>query len=120
MKENAIGQRIQNLCDEKGFTFYRLSAVSGVPASTIRSVIKRNNAPTIPTLQRLCSALDITLAQFFAEGFDEAETMQQEYLYEFSRLNSQEKALALAYIRGLLDAKEIQTIKKISGKNSPE
>lgn len=103
---NAINQRIATLCKEKGYSWYRLSALSGIPVSTIVSIINRNNAPTIPTLQKLCTALDLTLAQFFSEGFETTTQTQNKYLYEFNRLDNHEQDLVLAYIQGMIDAKE--------------
>lgn len=104
--ENAVNQRILKLCEERGYSIYRLSTLSGIPTSTITSILKRNNAPTIPTLQKICSALDLTLAQFFSEGFDTLTESQAEYLSEFSKLNAHDKELVLAYIKGLNDSKD--------------
>ena len=109
---NAINQRIVTLCKEKGYTWYRLSALSGIPVSTIVSIINRNNAPTIPTLQKLCDALGLTLSQFFAEGFETTTKTQDMYLYEFNRLDNHEQDLVLAYIQGMLDAKDIRMEKQ--------
>lgn len=109
---NAINQRIVTLCKEKGYTWYRLSALSGIPVSTIVSIINRNNAPTIPTLQKLCDALGLTLSQFFSEGFETTTKTQDVYLYEFNRLDNHEQDLVLAYIQGMLDAKDIRMKKQ--------
>lgn len=109
---NAINQRIANLCKEKGYSWYRLSALSGIPVSTIVSIINRNNAPTIPTLQKLCTALDLTLAQFFSEGFETTTETQNKYLYEFNRLDNHEQDLVLAYIQGMIDAKEARLVER--------
>ncbi|MBB5264870.1 transcriptional regulator with XRE-family HTH domain [Catenibacillus scindens] len=103
--ENAVNRRILELCKERGYTVYRLSSLSGIPTSTITSILKRNNAPTIPTLQKICQALDLTLAQFFSQGFDTLTPSQSEYLEEFTRLNPHERELVLAYIRGITDAR---------------
>lgn len=109
---NAINQRIVTLCKEKGYTWYRLSALSGIPVSTIVSIINRNNAPTIPTLQKLCDALGLTLSQFFSEGFETTTKTQDVYLYEFNRLDNHEQDLVLAYIQSMLDAKDIRMKKQ--------
>ena len=106
--ENTVNRRILDLCSDRGYTIYRLTALSGIPTSTITSILKQNNAPTIPTLQKICKALDLTLAQFFSEGFETMTKTQAEYLSEFSKLNSQERELVLAYIRGIIDAKSDQ------------
>ena len=69
--------------------------------STLNSILKRNNAPTIPTLQKICEAFDITLSQFFSRDFGEMTSNQSEYMYEFNLLTPHEKEVALAYIKGM-------------------
>ncbi len=61
-------KRIRQLMDERGWTEYRLAKESGLSASTISNMFKRNNAPTLLTLEDICKAFGITLVQFFAEG----------------------------------------------------
>lgn len=60
--------RIKNMMAERGWTEYRLAKESGLSHSTVTNMFKRNNAPTLPTLEAVCAAFGITLAQFFAEG----------------------------------------------------
>jgi transcriptional regulator with XRE-family HTH domain len=43
----------------------QLANLSDVPPSTINSFFRKNNTPSISTLQQLCKGLDITLSQFF-------------------------------------------------------
>jgi transcriptional regulator with XRE-family HTH domain len=43
----------------------QLANLSDVPQSTINSFFRKNNTPSISTLQQLCKGLDITLSQFF-------------------------------------------------------
>lgn len=45
---------------------YRLAKESELPQSTISYLFKRNNAPTNPTIEAICRAFGIMLAQFFA------------------------------------------------------
>ncbi len=51
--------------DKKGYTENRLSVLSTVPQSTINSMFKKNNMPSLPTLKLLCQALDISMSHFF-------------------------------------------------------
>ena len=60
--------RIKDMMMERGWTEYRLAKESGLSHSTVTNMFKRNNAPTLPTLEAVCAAFGITLAQFFAEG----------------------------------------------------
>ena len=59
--------KLHKLLDERGWTDYRLAQVSGLHESTISNIYRRNNVPTIATLESICKAFGITLSQFFAD-----------------------------------------------------
>lgn len=59
--------RIRQLMEERGWTIYRLAQESGLSQTTISNIFKRNNQPSIPTVNAICGACGITLAQFFTE-----------------------------------------------------
>ena len=59
--------RLRQLMEERGWTAYRLSRESGLSESTLANIFKRNTVPSIATLEAICSAFHISLAQFFAE-----------------------------------------------------
>ena len=54
--------------EERNWTEYQLAEHSGLPQSTISSWYRKNMIPTIPSLEKICSAFGITLSQLFAEG----------------------------------------------------
>lgn len=60
-------QRIKDLLKERNWSIYRLAQVSGINPSTLGNLFTRNNVPTIPTLERICEALGISLSEFFIE-----------------------------------------------------
>ena len=60
-------QRIDTLMKERNWSDYKLSAQSGLSSSTIANIHRRNTIPSISTLESICSAFGITLAQFFME-----------------------------------------------------
>ena len=53
--------------EERGWTEYQLAEHSGLPQSTISSWYRKNMVPTIPSLEKICTAFGITLSQLFAE-----------------------------------------------------
>lgn len=65
--ENLINQRILALCQEKSWSIYKLAAIAGIPVSTLNSILKRNNAPTIPTLQKYVKLSILHFPNFFPE-----------------------------------------------------
>ena len=79
------------------------SAEANLSHSTITNVFKRNNAPTLPTLEVICRAFGITLAQFFAEGGEAVEITdeQRELFAKWSTLTEKQKVLLLEFISTL-------------------
>lgn len=62
-----INKKINDLRFQRGWSMYELAQEMGITQSTLTSIMKRGNAPKIETLQRICDAFGITLAQFFME-----------------------------------------------------
>lgn len=62
-----IGPRIKELCDKQQITKYRLSQMTGVTQTVLSRIIQRDNVPTIQTIEKICAALNISLAQFFSK-----------------------------------------------------
>ena len=91
-------KRIKQLMEERGWTDYRLAKEANLSHSTITNLFKRNNAPTLPTLE-----VGITLAQFFAEGGEAVEITdeQRELFAKWSTLTEKQKALLLEFISTL-------------------
>ena len=61
-------ERIKQIMKVRGWSEYRLAKESGVPQSTISNIFNRNYQPSIASLEIICKAFGITLAQFFADG----------------------------------------------------
>ena len=62
------------------------------------------NIPTIPTLQKLCDAFGITLADFFLDEPDALQLTegQQEIITLYNNLSLEKKKILKAYMKGLL------------------
>ena len=96
-------QRIRTLCQERGLSYYELAKRSGIPYSTLNTLLLKETQPSLPTLKRLCIGLGISMQQFFSanEGFTDLTPEQTECLSLFSILSAEEQALAIAYMKGL-------------------
>lgn len=58
--------RIEELCNEKGINFCRLATVSGIPYTTVKSIIySHSKNPGITTIKKICDGLEITISDFF-------------------------------------------------------
>ena len=59
--------RVYELMEARGMTLYQLEKLSDLPHSTLRSTRRRGGELKVETIERICSALNISLSDFFAE-----------------------------------------------------
>ena len=52
-------QKLKKLMDDEGWNSRTLSAVSGVPPSTVWRTVRGKSTPTLETLAKICRALKI-------------------------------------------------------------
>lgn len=72
-------------------------------------MLRKSNIPSIPSLVKICTGFNITLAQFFSES-DEVSKLtedQKRCLEIWSLLDNPSQSLALAYMQGLADRQKI-------------
>ncbi len=75
--QQAVANRIHQLCRARGITPNGLANISGVPQSTIKSILNgESRNPGTATVKKLCDALEITLGQFFSTP--EFDALEQE------------------------------------------
>ena len=86
--------------EKRGWTEYQLAEHSGLPQSTISSWYRKNMMPTIPSLEKICSAFGITISQLFAEGDSPVSLTesQQKLLERWARLNEEQQTVIFALI----------------------
>ena len=61
-----IVNRILTQCQQRDFTIYQLSTMSGISYSTLDNFLKRKTFnPKIKTLHKIASAFSLTLSEFF-------------------------------------------------------
>ena len=73
--KEAVAKRIIELCEERGLAINALSNISGVPPSTVYSMLnQKSKNPGVVSIKKLCDGLQITVKTFFdSELFDETE-----------------------------------------------
>lgn len=86
--------------EKRGWTEYQLAKRSGLPQSTISSWYRKNMIPTIPSLEKICTAFGITLSQLFAEDDSPVSltASQQKLLERWSRLSEDQQTVIFALI----------------------
>lgn len=94
-----ILQKITDQRTARNWTEYQLSIRSGLPQSTISSWYRKNMLPSIPSLQKICSAFDMSMAQFLSEGnLLEVDSDQKALLEQWNLLTSEQKSALLGLL----------------------
>lgn len=104
MKESDIIERINTLCADREWTYYRLAKESGITYSTLCTMLHKATAPSFSTLSRICNGFGITLSQFFdfSDPHPSLSPEQRAHLTEWNRLSSSNKKHLEAYMNFLL------------------
>ena len=73
----AVKYRLERLCDQKGLNFSRLATISGVPYTTVKSIVYgQSQNPGIATIKKLCDGLEVSIIEFF--DTEEFRNLEQE------------------------------------------
>ena len=54
LTENYIIERIEQLCEQKHISRYRLAQRSGIAQSSLSTLLNRKSVPTFQTLEKIC------------------------------------------------------------------
>ncbi|MBQ9885254.1 MAG: helix-turn-helix transcriptional regulator [Lachnospiraceae bacterium] len=101
MTEDAILEKIRFLMNQKGYSENRLASECGITQSTINSMFKNNNLPSLPTLLKICNGLGITMSQFFQDDSDSPLNLspsQLQLLNEWNNLSIENQKIILDII----------------------
>ena len=79
MKLNeAVSARIKELCKERGLTQYQLYLKSGVPQSTLSTIMKCSYpSMKLRIIYEICDGLEIGLEEFFASDLFARENIDE-------------------------------------------
>lgn len=74
----------------------------GLSQSTIANIFKRNTVPSIATLESICAAFGITIAQFFSEGnMVELSDEQKDFFDRWAALTKEQKSIINDVVRNM-------------------
>lgn len=98
-----ILKEITRLRLERGWSEYELAKNAGLTQSTISTWYRKQQIPTIQTLDKVCKGFGITLSQFFAEGNDAISLTaeQMEMLDCWSALTEKQRTLFLELFKSI-------------------
>lgn len=92
--------KIRTLQGERDWTDYKLAQEAGIPLATLSSLFQRKNPPKIETLQYICHAYGLTLAQFFWEDekIEIVNDQEKDLLQKFRRLSSKQQQALISLL----------------------
>ena len=104
---------IFHFMQEKHMTAYALCKKSGISQSTLSNTINRNNVPSLLTLKKICTALDIKLSEFmrYLETEDEndreeieEDIVSKELIKAYQTLGKEQRACVLQFVHLLQES----------------
>lgn len=101
MKDIFVIEHIKELCKQRNWSYYRLAKESGIPYSSISTMLNKQHIPSMRNLIKICDGLNIILSHFFAP-IDNTISEQDKLLSMWNRLTLNEKYYVKLYISGLL------------------
>lgn len=106
MVENNVLNRIKYFLEFKHWSIYKLAKESGLSYSSLNNIFNRNTCPSVMTLEKICSGLNISLSEFFAYEKNPLKSegltiMEQEIINSYRSLSNIDKKLLEAYLSGL-------------------
>ena len=96
-------EEITRLRIKRKWSEYDLAKHSGLSQSTISTWYRKNQVPTIQTLEKVCIGFGITLSQFFAEDDDVIclTPSQRELLDNWSALTETQQRLFMELFKNI-------------------
>ena len=87
-----------------GWSMYKLSIESGLAQSTLQNMYARGTLPSLSTLQNICDAFGITLAQFFDDDNSEKVLVsadENDLLNDYRKLSENSKEIVCSLLKNL-------------------
>ena len=100
MEDIYVINHIKELCQQKGWSKYKLAKKSGIPHSSLNTMLNKQHIPSMNNLIKICNGFGITLSQFFSDT-ESLTDEQSEILYLWNSLDDHSKQLAKVYLYGL-------------------
>ena len=97
--EKYIADKITSLCEKCDISKYRLSQLSGISQASLGRITAQENLLSLITLEKICTALGVTLSQFFQEG--NSENLTEKVLGIWNDLSTNEQETVMSMLRGL-------------------
>lgn len=101
-----IIKRINELCEERSISKYRLSLLTGISQSAFSKMNRQQSSLTLENIKRICDALGISLAQFFSDDqqdYPDLTEDQKSLIHSWNLLSSPKRKFILDMMEKLKD-----------------
>ena len=90
---NNILVKIVELREARNWSEYQLAERANIPQSTINSWYRKNMTPSISSLEKICTALDISLSQLFSKSQEKYDLTDEQItlLEKWSKLTEDQR-----------------------------
>lgn len=98
-------ERIDELCRQRNISKYRLSQITGISQSAFSKMARQQSSLSLETLQRICEAFGISMAQFFSEPgeYPDLTAQQKQLLHFWTLLDGKKRDYALLMVEKMID-----------------
>ena len=96
-----IGIRIKNLRKSQNITVTALSKEIGLTREYLTNLERNVNTPSLSTLQKICNALDVSIAEFFNADDAALPPEYQELLHNAKSLSPKQLASLNEFLKSL-------------------
>lgn len=96
-------EKVKKLQEERGWSTYKLAYEAGLTQSTLSNMFARGTCPTVDTLEKLCEAFGISLAEFFESDEKKTHVSKEELelLNKYRALTDKEKDAVKSMVNAL-------------------
>jgi transcriptional regulator with XRE-family HTH domain len=98
-----LGKQIRDIRTSKNITASWLASKIGVAQSFISGIENGTKKCSFENLEKICSALEITLADFFNYGNPDLPSDLRQLLHEAKKLTPEQRKKLIEFIRSILD-----------------
>lgn len=98
-----IKKRIREENEKRGWSIYRLAKKAGLSPSTLTNMMNRGTSPSVTTLERVCEAYGMTLAELLygKENLIHLNKMQRRHMDRWNLLTEKQQQTVELFIDGL-------------------
>lgn len=118
-----ILKRIEHMRLERNWTEYELSKKADIPQSTIHAWYRKNQVPTLPSLEKLCNAFGISLSVLFSDDSDLLTELSEQELYAlhlFQCLGASQKTYLLQFLNSITQESLAETAAALDISSKPD